>query len=589
MPGEHGYPILPLPLPKRGDSLEALSRSTAVQLFVARARQHKPAFELNEREAPAVAELVSRLEGIPLALELAAARVRSLSVADINKRLNDRFKILVGGDRVLQERQQTLRALVDWSYELLNETEQTVLNRLSVFAGGFDLEAAEQVCGTDPIDSLDVLDTLQSLVEKSLVMLDETGETSRYRMLETIRDYADEKLELSGESAGVAATHCEHYFALTKAARRGLEGPDQAQWVLRVETELDNVRSAAALALGGGVDAFIAVKFAVAMQGFWILRGYSTEGRALVRAALALPAIQASDLAQGHALYVGAALAESQSDRAEALSMLQTCLALRRGMGNPVEIAATLSTMSMVQLQLGDAHGAATGESEALDLFRQRGDRVGEAIGLLHLGQIAIYGGDDARAIIHLEQALAISRDIEHRELEAECELMLGEAAFEAGDDARAKQRFTGSLKVSQDAGDRRGEAQATWWLGRVELRGLDREAARNRLDAAIQMFRAFEMREELLGCLEDLAALAWTTGHSDVAIRVAASAASTRAKLGLHRAPRSEQRWQVELDNLRSGLSHEDFERSWSEGFEWQVSDAIRAAVQVDAASRPV
>ena len=169
MPGEQGYPVLPLPVPDQRGGLEALSRSTAVRLFVERAQQHKPSFVLNEREAPAVAELVTRLEGIPLALELAAARMRALGVADINARLKDRYKVLTGGGRVLLERQQTLRALVDWSFELLTPSEQTVFNRLSVFAGGFDLAAAEGVCGAEPLLASDVLDHLSSLVEKSLV------------------------------------------------------------------------------------------------------------------------------------------------------------------------------------------------------------------------------------------------------------------------------------------------------------------------------------------------------------------------------------------------------------------------------------
>ena len=244
VPGEHTYPILPLPVPQRGDGIEALSKSPAVRLFVERAQQQKPNFSLTEREAPAVAELVARLEGIPLALELAAARVRSMSVVDINTRLKDRYKLLTGGARVLQERQQTLRALVDWSFELLTESEQTVLARLGVFAGGFALAAAEEVCGLEPIDSLDVVDLLQSLVEKSLVMLDESGDASRYRMLETIRDYALEKLDLGGTRATVAERHCQFFFGLAKEIRNGLEGPDQAEWVQRAETDLDNLRRA---------------------------------------------------------------------------------------------------------------------------------------------------------------------------------------------------------------------------------------------------------------------------------------------------------------------------------------------------------
>ena len=220
MPGEQTYPVLPLAVPERTASVEALSRSEAVQLFVERAQLQKPGFSLTEREAPAVAELCARLEGIPLALELAAARMRSLSVQEINKRLHDRFKLLTSGGRVLLERQQTLRALVAWSYDLLQESEQRLLERLSVFAGGFDLEAVENVAGTEPLAPEDILDLLTSLVEKSLVMVDEGDDGSRYRQLETIREFAREYLNRRDDDATVTAVrHCDHFLALAKAAQ----------------------------------------------------------------------------------------------------------------------------------------------------------------------------------------------------------------------------------------------------------------------------------------------------------------------------------------------------------------------------------
>ncbi len=585
IPGEQIYPILPLPVPRRGDSVEALSRSTAVRLFVERAQGHKPSFALNEREAPAVAELVARLEGIPLALELAAARVRSLTVTDINARLKDRYKILTGGGRVLLERQQTLRALVDWSYDLLNEAERSTLSRLGVFAGGFDMAAAEAVCGADPLDPLDVLDLIGSLVEKSLVMLEERDDGARYRMLETIRDYAVEKLAQSGEAADTAARHCEHYFAMAKEANRGMNGADQAEWIRRVETEHDNVRAAMATALAGGVDAIVAVKLTVAMLGFWMFRGYSTEGRGLVKAALALPAIQASELAQAHALYVGAALAESQSDYAEARQMLETCLELRRGLGSAVDTAATLSTLSLVRLKAGDANGAAEGEREALQIFRELGDRVGEAIGLLHLGQISLTLGDDAQALSDLEQCLAIAREIKNQEIEGECELLLGEVAFEVGDATRAYLRFMRSLSVCSEDGDRRGEANALWWLGKAALQAGELAVARSRLGEALQAFRDFEMREELLGCVEDHAALVQAEGSTELAVRIAAAASMSRERLGLARSPRGEQRWQVQLDSLRQAMTGAAFDVVWDEGRSADLEETIRAARKQSAA----
>ena len=579
-PGEQCYLLLPLPLPARGDGIEKMLRSTAVRLFVERAQQHKPAFELTEREAPAVAELVARLEGIPLAIELAAARIRALSVADINARLQDRYKLLTGGSRVLQERQQTLRALVDWSYELLTAEEQIVLDRLGVFVGGFDLAAAEAVCGMEPLAGGDVLDLLQSLIEKSLVMLEERDDGARYSMLETIREYAREKLALRGDAAAVAARHCEHYFALAKAARDGLRGPEQADWLWRLEVEIDNIRSAIALSLAGGVDAFIVVKIAVWLQGFWILRGYSAEGRKLVQAALALPAIQASPVAQAWALYVGAALAESQSDHAEARRMLETCLELRRALGNEVDLAATLSTLSIARLQGGNAVEAAAGESEALQIFRRLDDRVGEAIGLLHLGQIWLYQGDDATARSYLEQCLAVAHQIRHQEIEGECELVLGEVALETGDTAQACLRFKRSLTVCREAGDKRGEANAMRWVARVELQSGDLASARARLSEALRAFRAFEMREELLGCLEDHAELAEAEGKLEVAVTLAAAAARSRDRLGLHRSPRGELRRQALIGRLRRAMTDAPFNTVWDDAQLLQTDEAISQAL---------
>ena len=587
IPGEQAYPVHPLPVPAHGDSLEVLAQSTAVRLFVERAQQHKPSFELNAREAHAVAELVSRLEGIPLALELAAARVRSLSVSEINTRLTDRYKLLTGGGRVLQARQQTLRALVDWSYELLSEPEQTVFMRLSVFAGGFDLSAAEHVCGADPLAADEVLDLITSLIEKSIVMLEEREDATRYRMLETIRDYALEKAQLSGATVAIAARHCDHYAALAADANRGLKGPEQATWLWRLEVELDNIRAAMAVTLTGSVDAFIAVKMGVRLLSFWMLRGYVKEGSRFVKAALEMPAIQASDLAQGHALYVSACLATSQSDHTEARAMLEICLGLRRRLGVEVDIAATLSTLSLARLQAGDANGAALAEQEALQMFRVLGDRLGEAIGLLHLGEIALAQGEDAQARSHLADCLQIARAIKNQEIEGACQLAQGEVSFVNGEAADARRWFARSLTVCCEAADKRGEANAIWWLGKTDLQASELPSARKRLGDALIAFRAFGMREEVLGCLEDHAALVGADGHIEAAVQLAAAAAGSRHRLSLVRTSRSESAWQAHLVCWRERLSTQEFEEAWRDGSEWSVDHAIQIALgkQTEAA----
>ena len=586
VPGEQTYVVQPLPLPSRSASFEALSQSTAVQLFVDRAKLHKPAFALTEKEAPAIAELVSRLEGIPLALELAAARVRSLAVADINKRLNDRYKILTGGDRTLQARQQTLRALVDWSYDLLSENEQALLTRLSIFAGGFSLEAAEAICGADPLLPEDVIDLVTSLVEKSLVNLEDTEDALRYRLLETIRDYSHEKLLARNEQAATGAAHCDYYFTMAKAANRGSQGAGQAEWTQRLETELDNVRAAIALALAGGVDQIIAVKLAVALMWFWILRGYSTEGRKYLQTALALPAVQANDFIHGHALYVGACLAYTQSDNAEAQRMLERSLEIRRRDGKPLEIAATLSTLSAVRLSIGDARGAREVESEAAKVFQELDDRTNETIAEFHLGQIDAYVEDDAAARRRFEACLAVARETESHELESECELMLGELALEEGDIDSARARLSSSLEICKAVGDKRGEATALWWLGKADLAAGDTEAARTRLGAALRAFQAFDMFAELLGCLEDHAVLAMKRGDAASAAGLMAASDARRRKLSLPRAPRGERRWNDAIATVRAKLGETAFQRAWAEGEAWDVRDAVEWALSPIAVS---
>ena len=474
VPGEQVYPVLPLPLPDRDDGLDALSRSTAVRLFVERARSHKPSFVLNAREAPAVAELVVRLEGIPLAIELAAARVRSLSVADINVRLKDRYKLLTGGGRVLLARQQTLRALVDWSYELLNDDEQRVFSRLAVFAAGFDLDAAEQVCGADPLSPDDVLDLLSSLVDKSLVSMDdERDDGTRYRMLETIRDYAVEKLQQSADAAATAARHCDHYFALAKKIRDGLEGAGQSGWIRRGETELDNLRAATALALAGGTDPIIAVKLAVTMTP--------------VLDAARLPVGRASHRARRAGAARGTGLGPGAGP----------CGLRRRGAGHrPGRSCRSPADAGEVPGPVPAAGQPDRGGRDAVDAgawpacrrampWVQRpvsakrwrcsatlGEKEGEVVGLLHLGQIAVYVGNNELAQSSLSECLLIARPSRIASPRARPNCGWARTPSRRADPDDARRHLERSLAVCREAGDRRGEAHAQYWLGKIRSGG---------------------------------------------------------------------------------------------------------------------
>jgi len=580
VPGEQSYPLRPLTVPLHDAGIEELTRSPAVRLFIERAQQSKPSFSLDATQAPAVAELVARLEGIPLALELAAARMRALSVSEINSRLTDRYKFLTGGARVLQQRQQTLRALVDWSYDLLSDQERILLGRLGVFIGDFDLSAAEQVCGTDPIGPDDVLDLLASLVDKSLVMFNERGDSGRYRMLETIRDYAREKLEARGELQTTAARHCEYYFELSKRARDGITGPEQAEWIQRLEAELDNVRGAMAFALSGAMDPFISVKLANALERFWELRGYTSEGRAYVRTTLQLPAVQESDLAHAWALYVSAQLAESQSDYTEARTLLEQCLVLRRRLGDPVEIASTLSFLSLTRLHAAELLSAKDGELEALKLFRELGHRQGDAICLLHLGQIAVYVGNEGEAAEYLTQSLAIAREIKYQEVEGACELVSGELSFDMADFAQARNCFNRALAVFLEAADKRGEANALRWLGKCDVYSDELISARARLEAATLSLRKFGMWDELLTCLEDVAELLYREGVPERAIRICSTVAKARKQLNLGRSPRAEQRFHSQVANYRRVTEAAVFDANWKQGEVWGVDEAVLNAL---------
>jgi len=592
--GEQTCQVLPLKAPDRTAGVESLLRSEAVQLFVERARLQKPGFSLTERDAPAIADLCARLDGIPLALELAAARMRSLSIGEINARLHDRFKLLTGGSRVAIERQQTLRALVSWSYDLLQEREQTLLDRLSVFSGGFDLRAAEVVCGAEPLLPDDVLDLLSSLVEKSLVMVEQGDGASRYGLLETIREFAREHLskrfDLLGtirefaherlvdrdDVAATAARHCDYYLDLAKTAKKELEGPEQAEWTRRLEVELDNLRAAIALALAGGVDPVLAVKFEVALMRFRILRGYSTEARKNVRAALVLAGIREPNVARAHALYVGGVLATNQSDYAEATSMLTECLDIRRGLGNPRETAAALSTLATLHLQQDDLAQAREYDEEAIGIFSDLGDRVGEAIGLLNLGEIAERQGDFGGAQALFEQCLVIARSIRHQELESDCERNLGDLALSAGDLPAAQARFARSLHVCRDAEDKRGEAIASWRLGKTDTARGEFDSARERLTEALRALQAFEMNSEVLDCLEDYAKLLQLAGHVERAVRAYAATASARDSLGLPQPPHREAEMQTRLEAARADLGETTFEVAWATGRMWALDEAI-------------
>lgn len=260
--------------------------------------------------------------------------------------------------------------------------------------------------------------------------------------------------------------------------------------------------------------------------------------------------------------------------------MLEACLALRRGLGNAVDIAATLSTLSVVRLHTGDLDGAREDEEEALAIFRELDDRIGEAIGLLHLGQIAMQRADDARAREHLEQCLVIAAQIAHSEIHSEAERMLGEIALDEGAVDEARARFERSLRACKAAGDRRDEASSNWWLARADLAAGDHASARRRLAEALQAFQAYGMNEEQLGSLEDHGRLAHALGRLEAAAYLYAAVACQRDRLSLSRPPRREKRWEPILAATRDAFGDGPFQAAWTRGLGCSLDKAVEYAL---------
>jgi predicted ATPase/DNA-binding SARP family transcriptional activator len=420
-------PPLALPDPRQLANLAALAQNDSVHLFVDRAQAAYPRFHLTAKNAPAIAQICLRLDGIPLALELAAARSRVFPPEQIAARLSDRFRLLTGGSRTALPRHRTLLALIDWSYDLLSEAERLLLRRLSVFAGGWSFEATQAVCGDGLGDA--VLDTLVRLVDKSLVVVEEPMEAAegRYRLLETIRQYAREKLLEAGEAEAVRERHLEFFLRFAETAEPRLRGAEQVEWLERVETEHDNLRTALAWSLESD-KSDLALQLAGALGYFWQLRGYLSESQKWLEDALAL-----AEREQRKKLTAGTdpPTPVERAHRAKALCAV----------GTP-----HLATMNPKR-----AHTMA---EEGLRLWRELGDKWWTAVALGQVGFVFEYEGDVQTAIARLEEGVSLAREIEDPWPLAVCLIRLGDA-LKATDVAAARPILEEAVAVARDAGDK--------------------------------------------------------------------------------------------------------------------------------------
>ncbi len=483
-------PPLALPDPARLPDAAALGQVAAVRLFVERARRVRPAFDLTEETAAAVAGICLRLDGLPLALELAAARVKVLSPVALLARLNrpagqTSLQVLTGGARDLPARQRTMRDTIGWSYDLLDADERWLFRRLAVFVGGWTLEAVEEVCGGDGLE-IDVLDGLSSLIDKSLawwareerIADDQAPGEPRYAMLETIREYALELLVESGEAARARARHAAYYVRVAAEAEPRLLGPDQASWLERLAWEVDNLRAALRWARESG-DSALELDLASRLGQFWLMRDHYDEGRAWLEGALAA-ATGKEDSALGHAAAAarlraakaGGALAMRQGDYAAAAALFEQALRVARKLGDADAIAAALNALGLVAKERHDYARAAYLFEEGLALWDALGDLYGVALSLSNLGWVAHAQGDYRRALGLHEDSLTRARDHGYAYLSGNALGNIAHAACALGDYARAAALYKETLLMARDAGVRWGMAVCMEGLARVTMGG---------------------------------------------------------------------------------------------------------------------
>jgi predicted ATPase len=478
--GEHVYRVPSMQTPADGAGLNAIRNAEAVRLLAERAERHGVRLAWDQQTAAVAGRICRRLDGIPLAIELAAARLRVMSVTELDARLDRRFSILTGGSRAGLPRQQTLLAMVDWSWELLTGAERHVLASLCVFAGGFDLAAAEAVTAGEIVVADEVLGHLGTLVDKNLVQFDDTGAGPvRYRLLETVRQYAMHQLEAHDRSAvdEVATAHRDHYLALAEAAAPRLVAQDQAGWLDRLDLEFDNLRAAIAFCLRRA-DPAPGIRLAAALRIFWKARGHASEGVDALREFLDLPAAREPTRLRAQGLATAAYLLEQTGGYAAADACCAEALAIARSAGDDYLAADVLNSRAFVLVRLGQQAAALPLVDQGLELAR----RLGEAHLTARLLSVRSYavdvGGDHAGAARDAAESLALFRQAGDRRETGTMLGNLGYAELAMGDLATARGHLLESLGIARELNDTYGVVYETFNLGLAEYLSGEPDAA---------------------------------------------------------------------------------------------------------------
>jgi predicted ATPase/DNA-binding CsgD family transcriptional regulator len=572
--GEREFPIPPLavPEPQSVRSLETLTQVPAIALFVNRAQAVKPGFRLTDATAGIVAAICTRLDGLPLAIELAAARLKVLSPRELLERLEQRLKVLTGGPRDLPRRQQTLRATLDWSYALLAPEEQALFAHFAVFAGGCTLEALEAICKTVSDLPSDVLDGVTALADWSLIgQLDGEGE-ARLGMLDTIREYARERLTTGGKQDAISGAHAHYYLALAEEAQPEQHRTMQETMLVRLGDEYDNLRAALQWALTVG-EAEAALRMCCALVRFWTIRGYLGEGRRWLDRALST-ASDVPSMLRATALEGSGVLAWAQGDYTAARSRLEESVMIWRMVGNTVGIVRSLNSLGMQVREQGDNPGAKVLLKESLTLHRELGDKAGLMEALNNLGIVARNQGDLAAAQRISLESLVIAREVGDKQGVAESLNNLARQAQAAGKYAMARTLLEESVAIVRESGDRRQIAHALDALGAVMRAQGDIAEAEEILHESLAMAQDLGDRQGVASCLDELGIVAREQGDYLRAHRLHEESLTMRQAI--------EDRMGI-VDCLEGMVALAALQRDWERAVQlWGAIDALRGVLGI-------
>ena len=611
--GEHQFavPPLALPDPRNLSDVGSLAHVPAVQLFLQRAQAIRSDFQLTTDNAATITEICLRLDGLPLAIELAAARVKVLSLQALLTRLERRLQILTGGMRDLPERQHTLRATIQWSYDLLSEEEQRLFRRLAIFVGGCSLEAAEALCSMLGEGGISVLEDVASLLDKSLLQHREQRQGGpRLMMLATLREYGMEALATNEEIEVTRQVHAHYYLHLAEEAEPELAGPQQAEWLERLEREHDNLRAAMQWVLEQGEaekSMESALRLGGALQQFWQVRRYLSEGRTFLEHALA-GSTGAVTSSRAKALMTAARLAVLQADTDQGEALCEESLALWRELGDTAGMAYTLHLLGIVACQRSELGRARSQFEESLALWRKVGDKNGIASALFYSASLALQQGEYSRARVLCEESLALSKQEGNKSGIALALFKLAQICFNSqGDPATVRSLLEESLTLYRELGDTHGLATCFCLSGQLALQQGDAAMARSLVEEGLVLYREIGGWEEGIGesltvlgkvaavqgdytaarafygesltfpgkmdavwiasSLEGLAGVVAVQGDPMWAIRLYGAAEALRESVGTPVPPVERSTYERSVAAARAQLGEKTFATAWAEG----------------------